>query len=102
MSTCIRLLYFLAIDRVSFSDPGEMFLRGVIFYASFGPEFYIMTASSEIDDPAAVLFVFRAISSGYPVIGPIKESLMRVFPSNDAPSMMTDFIEYHLKRLTRV
>lgn len=61
-----------------------------------------MTASTEIDDPAAVSFVFRAINSGYPVIGPIKESLMRVLSTNDAPSMMTDFIDYYLKLLMSV
>lgn len=98
------MLYFLAIDRVSFSDPGEMFFARRNFLRVIWPEFYIMTASAdEIDDPAAVSFVFRAINSGYPVIGPIKESLMRVLSApNDAPSMITDFIDYYLKRLTRL
>lgn len=31
--------FFEILDRVSFYDPGEMFLRGVIFYASFGTNF---------------------------------------------------------------
>ena len=85
--------------RSRFPIRAKCFLRGVIW-----PEFYIMTASAdEIDDPAAVSFVFRAINSGYPVIGPIKESLMRVLSApNDAPSMITDFIDYYLKRLTRL